>query len=190
MKSTSLDLRRRGRASEHDVTSLSGVPIDELIRILHGKDAPMRSAAATVLSTYTDSAADELLTQLVAERCLYTRIAICESLQKGTIETAVTMTRYLGEIGNNQHKKLPDRVSAKKSYPLPRDIVARTLARMDTDIFPALIAVLKTKDVKKIREVLDALGFMVFYHPNLATQHNLDEVLSVMSTHQSDVVIV
>ena len=40
------------------------------------------------------------------------------------------MVEYLGQIGNNQHKVLPTNGFNKKSYPLPRDIIARTLAHM------------------------------------------------------------
>ena len=56
------------------------------------------------------------------------------------------MVEYLGQIGNNQHTVLPTNGFNKKSYPLPRDIIARTLAHMKEDILPVLMDVLKTNN--------------------------------------------
>ena len=176
-------------ASEDEVQELANLSLRELVTILHGEEASKRTAAAIALAAYGDDTVDELLAQLIIERCLYTKIAICEALQHGNKETAITMARYLGEIGNNQHQTLPKSVSAKKSYPLPRDIIARTLAKMDTHIFPVLLAILETKE-KKIREALDAIGFMTLYHQDLATHHNAEKIISVMDTYQEDAVIV
>ena len=177
-------------ASEDEVQELANLSLRDLVTILHSQEASKRTAAAIALAAYGDDTVNELLAQLIIERCLYTKIAICETLQCGNKETAITMTRYLGEIGNNQHQTLPKSVSAKKSYPLPRDIIARTLAKMDTHIFPVLCAVLETKEKKKIREVLDAIGFMTLYHQDLATQHNAEKIISVIDTYQEDAVIV
>ena len=65
---------------------------------------------------------------------------------------------YLAKIGKNQYKELPSEPSRKKSYPLPRDIIARTLAKMDTSIMPFLMKVLKEDDLSKISEVIDAIN--------------------------------
>ena len=61
-----------------------------------------------------EQAADELLQQLEKEKCLYTRIAICETLEAGDQRTAEKMALYLGRIGTNQYKTVPETVSAKK----------------------------------------------------------------------------
>lgn len=60
-----------------------------------------------------EQAADELLQQLEKEKCLYTRIAICETLEAGDQRTAEKMALYLGRIGTNQYKTVPETVSAK-----------------------------------------------------------------------------
>ena len=74
------------------------------------------------------------------------------------------MCDYLGKIGKNQYHTLPDRPSLKKSYPLPRDIIARSLARMDPVILPVLTAILKGRNEQQISEILDAIGFLIFYN--------------------------
>lgn len=189
MKSTDTELKNRGMASENDIFIMSNLTQPELILKLHDKEPHIRSAAAINLHSVVDEAADELLLQLSREKCLYTRIAICECLEKGNIDTAKKMTEYLGRIGENQHKVLPDKVSAKKSFPLPRDIIARSLGRMDVSIFPVLIEVLKSGETKRVREVLDAIGYMVFYNSVLATEENCEKVISLSCKYKSDKVI-
>lgn len=74
------------------------------------------------------------------------------------------MIKYLGSIGNNQYKELPHKKFNKSSYPLPRDIIARTLARMNIYILPELIKVLHTDNIIVLREVIDSIGFICFYN--------------------------
>lgn len=190
MKSTMADLKKRGMATEDEISALFNSSLEEQIKSLNSDRSSTRSAAAINLLPVVNKAADELLIRLSVEKCLYTKIAICESLQKGNAETAEKMTEYLGAIGKNQYHKLPEKISAKKSFPLPRDIIARTLAKMDISVFPALLNVLRTKNIVKIREVLDAIGFMVFYHQELANDENVGSILTVMDTYGHDEVIV
>ena len=136
------------------------------------------------------AAAVLLLEQLAQEKCLYTRLAICETLEKGTEETAEKMLPWLGRIGNNQYKALPDKVSAKKSFPLPRDLIARSLARMDTAVFPLLLQLFNTGSEQQISEALDAAGFMAFYHPALADGENAERILHLLHSHSGSEIIV
>lgn len=65
----------------------------------------MKAPVEKHLHPFVEEAAEELLSQLAQEKCLYTRIAICEALECGEIHTAEKMTEYLGVIGNNQHRE-------------------------------------------------------------------------------------
>ena len=98
------------------------------------------------------------------------------------------MIPYLGRVGKNQHRSLPDKVSAKKSYPLPRDLIARTLAGMDLAVFPLLLDVLDTGDRWKISEALDAVGFMAFYHPSLVSEKNADRVIRLLKKESDEII--
>lgn len=188
MKSTQTELRSRGKASKEEIAACAGLSAEELAKELHNPDPCRRTAAAYWLHPETEGAAELLLEQLCRETCLYTRIAVCESLEKGGRAAAEKMIPYLGRVGKNQHRSLPDKVSAKKSYPLPRDLIARTLAGMDLAVFPLLLDVLDTGDTWKISEALDAVGFMAFYHPSLVSEKNADRVIRLLTSCEDEVI--
>ena len=100
------------------------------------------------------------------------------------------MISYIGKIGNNQYKTLPDKVSDKKSYPLPRDIIARTLGKMSVSVFPVLTKVLYSGDIQKISEILDAIGFMTFYNQNLSTLTNARLVFETLEKFSDNNIII
>lgn len=189
MKSSIEELKKRGFASISDIEKLSKIPKENLYPLLNSKYATTRTSAAYNLSSTNDISVKELLKRLISEKCLYTKIAICETLKKGNINTAKKMIKYLGKIGKNHHRKLPDTVSKKKSYPLPRDIIARILSKMDSSVFPILIEELKCDDINKISEVLDAIGFMAFYNNRLATESNASFIINCLNKHRNSSLI-
>lgn len=190
LKSDLDKIKNRGMALDDDVNLLRDKPIEKIVDYLNSDDPVIRTSAAVNLKPFTDNVCNELLHQLSREKSLYTKIAICEALQNGNIDTAVKMTAYLGIIGNNQYKKLPKKVSLKKSYPLPRDIIARTLSKMNINIFPVLLDVLKSNDLIKIHEVIDAIGFMVFYNQILSNNDNLKCIIHLMDKYEDDKILI
>lgn len=182
------EAQRRGRASLVQRAALREAPQAELLALLQGDNACLRSAAAACLAPAVDAVADSLLAQLAREPCLYPRLAICEALQGGGVQTARKVAGYLGRIGCNQHRALPARPSAKTSYPLPRDLAARTLAKMDPAVFPVLLAALEGAP-SAVREALDAVGWMAFYHPALATEAACETVLAAARRQPEDPVL-
>lgn len=189
MKSSSEDLRKRGMPSKEELEEIEQQSYQDMCESLHGEQPTIRSAAAVGLRKYANEAVHELLQQLKKETCLYTRIAICETLETGNCETARCMCEYLGKVGNNQHKKLPEKVSEKKSFPLARDIIARSLGRMDLSIFSILMEVLETGSTMQISEVLDAIGYMVFYHRELATEDICKQLIVTVSMYKENEVL-
>ena len=190
MKSTRSQLKNRGMASPEEIAACASLPWDQLVEELRSPDPCRRTAAARCMDPNSKSAAVLLLEQLAQEKCLYTRLAICETLEKGTEETAEKMLPWLGRIGKNQYKALPDKVSAKKSFPLPRDLIARSLARMDMAVFPLLLQLFKTGSEQQISEALGAAGFMAFYHPALADGENAERILHLLHSHSGSEIIV
>lgn len=193
MKSSEVDLRKRGKMNQQDIDLIATLTDKELVGLIDSGSSVTRSAAVRLLYQRGYMKNEDftllLLQRLTKEKCLYTKIEICETLEKGDTKTASQMVRYLGCIGENQHTSLPDKVSLKISFPCARDIIARSLARMDTSILPVLIEVLYSKDTNRISEVLDAIGSMAFYHQNLVNLQLFEHIKNTMNTYLDNAII-
>lgn len=194
MKSTAEQLRKRGMAEQFDIDELMNLSYEELIYGINAKLPAKRTAAIRVLymkfGCSDEKLIQALLERLCVEKSLYTKLEICSVLEKGKVIAAKLMVEYLGRIGNNQYRKLPNRVSKKVSYPLPRDIIARSLARMDKSIFGVLMEVLSSEEKYKIYEVLDAIGFMIFYNRELASLKVFESIRGILKAYCDDYIIV
>lgn len=191
MKSSQENLRKRGKYTQVDLELYKNRSSIELIEMLNAEEAFKRSIAIYWLSQTlinTTYFTHKLISLLNKERSLYTKIEICKVLQKGDIETAKLLIPHLGLIGNNQIRILPKYPSKKKSYPLPRDIVARILAKMDCSVYPLLLKELSHKNELKISELIDAIGFMTFYNPTLATETHLNVLTKLYVTTESPMI--
>jgi HEAT repeat protein len=190
-KSDKAELRRRGMIEPEDLETISQRSHPQLVQLLSAGTSTERSAAARLLADQVvrKEICCAFLEQLCIEKSLYTKIELCTALEKGNIQTARQMTEYLGKIGTNHHKELPLEVSKKVSYPLPRDIIARTLARMDNTVLPVLLEVLNTGEETRISEVVDAIGFLIFYNPHLSTIQNLNMIKALMDRFRENEVI-
>lgn len=194
MKSSNEDLRRRGFITTEDIISFQHCSNSELILLINSQNSVERSVAINLLShrfhTEDLNFVKILLKRLCVEKCLYTKLEICNALEKGSIKTAEQMVAYLGYIGKNQHLCLPKKVSQKKSYPLPRDIIARSLGKMNFRILPVLFNVLNTNNEVKISEAIDAIGFLLFYNPNYANKHFFQSIINTLNKYCENNVIV
>ena len=70
---------------------------------------------------------DKLCHQLAIEKKLYTKIALCETLAECAELSIEPLIGLLGRIGKNQETQIPEIGFYKVSYPLQRDIAARTI---------------------------------------------------------------
>lgn len=194
MKSNNEDLIKRGFITEEYVNKFQSYSDEELLELVNSSKAVERSVSINLMSKRRGVENKEfvefLLGKLCVEKSLYTKIEICSALEKGNADTAKYMIEYLGIIGNNQHKCLPERVSKKKSYPLARDIIARSLARMNVEILPVLFDVLESDDRIKISEVIDAIGFMIFYNQDVASNYYFEKIVDVMEKYSEDDLII
>lgn len=192
MKSSDSQLRSRGKITSEDLQQYSNHTKIELLEMLKSKDAYKRTIAVKILSEkydLTDDLIHLFLLTLKQEKKLYTKIELCDALSKGDVQSAKIMVEYLGQIGNNQHTELPTNGFNKKSYPLPRDIIARTLAHMKEDILPILMDVLKTNNVPAIREVIDAIGFICFYNKIHFNTQIIDALFQCLRNNYNDNII-
>jgi len=175
MKSNTEQLKSRGYIEEQDLESFRGYTKQELIELIKSKVSVDRTIAATLLGTYSTGNSEktskvEILTVLVealkTEKKLYSKIAMSESIALYGEEASVLLVKALGRIGKNQHKKLPDKPFNKSSYPLPRDIAARTICKIGTPALKDLGLCLREGAYTQILEAIDAVGFISYYHKN------------------------
>ncbi|MBE7095345.1 HEAT repeat domain-containing protein [Bacillus cereus] len=192
MKSSDSQLKSRGKITSEDLQQYSNHTQIELMEMLKSKEAYKRTIAVKILSENYDLNDDLIrlfLHTLKREKKLYTKIELCDTLSKGDVQSAKIMIEYLGQIGNNQHTILPTNGFNKKSYPLPRDIIARTLAHMKEDILPVLMDVLKTNNIPAIREVIDAIGSICFYNKIHSNTQIIDALILCLRNNYNDNII-
>lgn len=186
-------LRKRGYIEEDDISLYLKKGKEELIALLSDTIPSVRSSAVKALSLSCDmndeTLADIILSKLIKEKSLYTRIEMGAALERGGIVTAEKMVAYIGKIGKNQHTKLPERPSKKISFPLARDFIARSLARMDVKVMPVMISVLDSEDEAKISEILDAIGYMAFYNTRVAKLEYANKIIDTIKMYEKNEII-
>ena len=193
MKSSKYDLRNRGYIEDMDIDKSCLVGNPDLFEIIESKKAYERTLAIRLLSKDNNINKLEfhklILDILVREKSLYTKIEICNVLDRGGDETLIEMFKYVGRIGKNQHKELPKAVSKKNSYPLPRDIIARTIGKMNISVLSTLLKELNECDVIEARELVDAIGFLCFYNKESDNEIAIKELINCYEKYKEDNII-
>ena len=98
---------------------------------------------------------------LANETSLYPRIAISEALGNMGEPAVIPLISLLGKIGDNQEKGLPEKYCDKKSFPLARDMAARTLVKIGKPAIPSLIEQINSGDSFATQQAIDAIGGIV-----------------------------
>ncbi len=174
MKSTDKNRAARGEAQSEFIGQYSSLPDDKLAALLASFNPQERTAAAKILGERRCiSAVIPLCETLKKEKALYTKIAITETLASIGEPAMPELVKLLGEVGNNQHKALPDLGFYKISYPLPHDIAARTIMRIGAPALKYLKFVIESGERRALLEAIDAAGHISFYF----NDKSLEEVL-------------
>lgn len=179
--------KQRGWVENSELSAYKNKSISELSNLLFSENAGQRTIAAKLIPL-TCETSDILLNRLKTEPALYTRLALTEKLESGDQSTALRMIDFLATIGDNQHRT-PIAPSKKKSFPLPRDLIARSLGRMKPEIFPILLTAAEQLPSSQLSELIDAIGYMAFYHPALATTENYQRLLQIKKAHSNEPLI-
>jgi len=156
--------RERGEVNETDISDFASFDESELLFFLHSEKTVERSCAAIHLKKYQNpTVVDKLCHQLAIEKKLYTRIALCETLAECADLSIEPLIGLLGQIGKNQETKIPETGFYKVSYPLPRDIAARTICRLGIiAILPLENFIKSSKDLNALAQAIDAYGHIVY----------------------------
>ena len=166
MKSSIEELENRGFIAVGIEQKYPDASFEQRTELLKSNLPCERALGARLLGNYPDlKAIDCLINALKKEKKLYSKIEICNSLVSFGKDAVVPLIHLLGKIGNNQHVDIPETSFKKNSYPLPRDIAARTLIRIGATALPDLVAGLGSNDLSMLSELTDTIGFICFYEP-------------------------
>ena len=166
MKSKIEELEKRGFIANGIELKYSVASFEQRKELLKSNLPCERTLGAKLLGTYPDlKVIDCLIEAFIQEKKLYTKIELSNSLVTFGKDAVIPLIQLLGKIGNNRHTAISETDFRKKSYPLPRDIAARTLIRIGSIALPDLVMGLKSKDVSMLSELIDTIGFICFYDP-------------------------
>lgn len=164
MKSDANILEQRGYLEEGTEEAYMHLGTDACIELLMNPIPHKRTLGARLIARKNAvNAIPELIAALYKEEMLYSKLGICETLISLGAASIAPLIEVLGKIGDNQHTEVPEDLFKKDSYPLPRDIAARTLIRFGKDATAPLLEVLQQDNIQKISEAIDALGYICFY---------------------------
>lgn len=184
MKSDIEQLKSRGYVEDEDLLKYSDNDKEELYKLLLSKTPIERTIASKLLIKYKDTETLlALIRALLKEKKLYTKIALSESVSEYGEKASEVLVNHLGEVGKNQHMILPKKKFGKKNYPLPRDIVARTICKIGTPALKHLRLCLKTGEYHQVLEAIDAIGFISFYAHN---EDSFEDIMNLFNRHKSD----
>lgn len=163
MKSSKADLQKRGYVDDVYVKSFAETKPEKLCQLLTSDVAMARTASATIIGQQKlHDYIPMLCGALKVEKALYSKIAISESLSNMGEPAIMPLIELLGIIGNNQHKALPTKAFNKKSYPLPRDIAARTLVKIGEPALTQIETIFEQGKPHQILEAVDVFGHICF----------------------------
>ena len=155
----SIDRKNRGQVPPEEIEACLEFKTERLIEMLNSTDPQERTIAAAVLGNKRDKKSIiPLCAALEKEKALYSRIAMSEALGKMEDDAVPPLIELLGKIGNNQEMELPKKYFNKKSFPLARDMAARTIIQIGTPATPYLIKVVEEQDDYTIQQAIDTLG--------------------------------
>ena len=184
MKSNEKQLKSRGYIEDNELKYYLDLSKDELLNYLHSTDAVRRTIAARIIKRFKEiDILNELISSLIVERKLYTKIALSESIGEYGEEACWLLIDYLGRVGNNQYRELPDKPFEKSNYPLPRDIISRTICKIGRPALKHLRKCLYTGTYEQILEAIDAIGFISFYEEDNSC---LNDIIVLMNKYKDD----
>ena len=165
MKSSINELKSRGFVDksqiDYDVSVLS------LKKQVASETPEKRTLAAIIIQEKDISCMiPDLISALKIEKKLYCKIAISETLISFKEKSIEKLIPLLGQIGSNQHQKIPEEPFKKDNYPLPRDIIARILSQMGVNVIPILLNAVDRMPRDQLLEAIDVIGNITYYSKN------------------------
>ena len=179
------DRFKRGMIDDAYLETYLGYSSGDLLNLLNNSDPQKRTAAAIILGRRKKNKYISVLCdRFRIETALYSRIAISEALEEIGEPAVENLIELLGLIGKNHEKQLPIQYFKKKSFPLPRDLAARTLVKIGEPAVPQLISFIETQsNICILQQALDAIGGIAAKTGNSMA---LPFVINVLKTHSDN----
>ncbi len=182
------DRETRGEITSKFAEQFEVYSDQELSAFLNDNDPQIRSAAAQILGKRKAQAAvPGLCLRLEIEKALYVKIAASDALSRIGTVAIPEMLKYVGKIGANQHQDLPCEIFQKWNYPLPRDLMIRSIIRMGTPALSELNQYLSESEESVVGEIIDAIGHISFYSHDQSSFDNLVRILA--KYHENKVIV-
>jgi hypothetical protein len=164
MNDAAIKRRNRGEENEADLACFSSFSETDLLVLLRSEKPVERTCAAIHLQKFPNSlVVSRLCEQLSDEKKLYSKLAVCETLAKCSALSIKPLIELLGKIGNNHETEISETGFFKVSFPLPRDISARTICRLGSvAVIPLEKVIESSKDEKAIAQAVDAYGHILY----------------------------
>ncbi len=180
--------KKRGFVSNEEISFFESLSDSEINELLHSNEATERTTAASILGKRRISGSIfPLIEALKKEKALYSKIAISEALGNMGEAAALELVPVFGKIGTNQHKTLPTNPFEKWNYPLPRDIVARTVTKIGETALAPILQSIPKMEKEALSEAIDAIGFISFYSKN---KSGFRPIINLLNIYKNDDLIV
>jgi hypothetical protein len=177
MKSNKQQLQNRGFIDDEDLLKYTDFTEKQVSALLYTKEAYKRTIGIRLLSGYKSEKYIPVFCELLKnETKLYTKIELCNALEKYNEKVIPYLMPLLGIIGKNQHKEIEIIDINKKSYPLPRDIVGRILIRIGPKVFPELHKLIfENRNINQITEAIEVIGHITWNYKDYSMEKTLVE---------------
>lgn len=172
MKSNSQQLRSRGFISDNELKPFIKLSRTILISLLKSKLSYERTASVRLLSSSLNVEHIPVFCKMLeTEKSLYTKIEICNAIANYGESAIPYLLPLLGKIGKNQHKEIKLVDINKKSFPLPRDIVARILIRIGPVVLPHMESLLAEGNYYQKLEAVDVIGHVCWNYRDFRSEN-------------------
>jgi hypothetical protein len=179
MKSTQQQLESRGFVSDDTIPVVANVAESDILKLLHSLVACERTLGAKLAGRFQYMALLPVACNLLeTEKKLYTKLALADCIVSYGVAALDVLIPLLGKIGSNQHRVAAAIDLNKKSFPLPRDIVARIIIRLGVSALPRLEEIIRSGAYTQKLEAIDAIGHIAYTSNNLRSEKVLFALLN------------
>ena len=174
LKSSYSQLRERGFLSGDEFLKISSSNSFDPGKYIKSYFPHERTAGYRYIKMFPDvNFLEALCIILENEKPLYSKIELCECIEQFGVSAIEYLDPLIGTIGKNQHKTISSCDLKKKSFPLPRDIVARIIIRLGSEVLYYYKNNLDKYNTRQLSEIIDIIGHITSTSKNEIMESDL-----------------